>query len=131
MAMFVSDFRREFYELVQSQVTPSAGLWSHPDLRGGIWASGGGWVGRAGAPGLSPPALSPAEGPALRGLGRGRSVRLQDPSGDCGPWEGGPARNPQEVEAEVAGRGRGRGHSRVTCLHGVGVQKGSGKGRGE
>lgn len=35
------------------------------------------------------PALLPTEGSSLRGLGRGRSVRLQDPSGEpCVLWKG-------------------------------------------
>ena len=77
--MFVSDFRKEFYEVVQSQVSPS---WA-PRLGEGTRARDRGGRRGRGSRGRSQPALPPTEGPSLRGLGRGRSVRLQDPSGEA------------------------------------------------
>lgn len=93
--MFVSDFRKEFYEVVQSQVTPNLGspprpCWWGRDEEERPWVTGR--QGRAGVrvAAFSPSALSPIEGPSLRGLGRGCSVCVQDPSGEfCGAWEGG------------------------------------------
>lgn len=111
--MFVSDFRKEFYEVVQSQVIPALGA------RGlvGEGLRGCGRGGREG-PGFvykrsanSLPPSPPVEGPSLRGLGRGRSVRLQDPSGEgCRPGRraGDRAREGRD-RARVGVRARGGG----------------------
>lgn len=79
--MFVSDFRKEFYEVVQNQVTPFLGP--------RVLVAGKGWraaVGGREGPGfealLSALPLSRTEGPSLGGFGCGRSVRLQDPTGE-------------------------------------------------
>ena len=81
--MFVSDFRKEFYEVVQSQVSPS---WAPRLGKGRGRATVG--AGGAGVRGAALSQLSPpTEGPSLRGLGRGRSMRLQDPSGEA-RWPG-------------------------------------------
>lgn len=48
-------------------------------VKSGCEMVGGAWV-RGAA--LSSPSLSRTEGPSLGGLGRGRSVRLQDPTGE-------------------------------------------------
>lgn len=81
--------------------------WTRRLFRGeGMKGSGrrrsGGARGRSAA--LSSLSLPPTEGPSLRGFRRGRSVRLQDPSGEhCGPWEGGAV-----GDVRVQGGPRGR-----------------------
>lgn len=77
VVMFVSDFRKEFYEVVQNQVTL-------PFRGEGMKGSGCGRTGgaRGGGAALSSLSLRLTEGPSLCGIGRGCSVRLQDPSGE-------------------------------------------------
>lgn len=95
--MFVSDFRKEFYEVVQNQVTPPAPIpWTlRPSREEGMKRSGRGRMGGARVRGaaLSSLSLPPIEGPSLCGFGRGRPVRLQDPPGaTADPGRVGPAR---------------------------------------
>lgn len=71
--------------------------------------------GRGRAPGASVrvsafnrPALLPTEGSSLRGLGRGRSVRLQDPSGEpCVLWKGRAGAKGEDASGAPGGVGCG------------------------
>lgn len=89
--------------MVQSQVSPSWALRREERKGRGRAAVGAG--GTRGSRGRSQPALTPTEGPSLRGLGRGRSVRLQDPSGEaCWLGRRGPRGSRQARGVEAWGR---------------------------
>lgn len=81
--MFVSDFRKEFYDVVQNQVIRSLGpifiFFREEGIKGICCVKA---VRACLHPSYSLSSSLPAEGPSLCGLRRGCFVRLQDPSGE-------------------------------------------------